>query len=77
MNKIVYVDGLFSDGNAFSIVGKATRAARKAGWTQEQIKDFQSKVTSGSYDNLLATVMEHFADSDDKDAEGYEYEDEE
>ena len=49
-----------TDGNAFAILGKALGTARKAGWTSEQVKDFQSKATNGDYDNLLAVVCEHF-----------------
>ncbi len=48
------------DGNAFAILGLAIRAARKAGWSQEQIDEYKSEATSGDYDNLLAVTMDHF-----------------
>ena len=63
------------DGNAFSILGRCQAAARKAGWTQNEVDDFMNKATSGDYNYLLRTVMEHF--ECDKDADGYYYDDEE
>jgi len=48
------------DGNAFSILGKACREARRAGWSSEKIEKFQKDATSGNYDNLLRVVMEYF-----------------
>lgn len=49
-----------SDGNVFCIIGKARRVARKAGWTAEQIEEFQSEVTSGNYDHAIQTCMKFF-----------------
>ncbi len=48
------------DGNAFVIMGLAQRAARKAGWSAEQIEEYLAKAKSGDYDNLLAVTMEYF-----------------
>ncbi len=48
------------DGNAFMVLGLAARAARRAGWTREQIQEYQAEATSGDYDNLLAVTCEHF-----------------
>jgi hypothetical protein len=48
------------DGNAFAIIGRCRRAAKKAGWTEEQIERFTTEATSGDYDHLLQTVMEYF-----------------
>jgi len=48
------------DGNAFAILARCRKAARKAGWTDEQIKEFMDKATSGDYDNLLRAVMSFF-----------------
>ena len=48
------------DGNAFMILGLALRAARRAGWSQEQIEEYKQKATSGNYDNLLGVTMEYF-----------------
>lgn len=52
------------DGNAFAILGRARRAARKAGWSEERWETFYAEATSRDYDHLLGTVMEWFdADS--------------
>jgi len=48
------------DGNAFVILGACQRAARKAGWGEDQIKSVMNEMTSGDYNNLLATAMKHF-----------------
>lgn len=48
------------DGNAFFILGKAQRAAKKAGWSKEQIDAFMEEAQSGDYNNLLSTCMEYF-----------------
>jgi len=49
-----------TDGNAFSIIGNAQRAARAAGWSEEQIAAFRKLATSGNYDNVLCTCMDFF-----------------
>ena len=46
------------DGNAFAILGRFRRAARKAGWPAEEIEALMEEATSGDYDHLLATIME-------------------
>lgn len=48
------------DGNAFVLMGKAQRAAKKAGWTQQQIDAVMKEARSGDYDHLLQTLMKHF-----------------
>lgn len=48
------------DGNAFAILGRCLKAARKAGWTPEQVQAFRERATSGDYNRLLAAVMEAF-----------------
>lgn len=48
------------DGNAFMILGLAQRAAKKAGWTKEQIDEYMTKAMAGNYDHLLQTTMEYF-----------------
>jgi hypothetical protein len=49
-----------NDGNAFAILGACSQAAKKAGWTKEQLKEFQDKAPSGDYDHLLITACEYF-----------------
>ncbi len=48
------------DGNAFNILGLCRRAARQAGWTQEQIDAVMQEMRSGDYDHLLQTALTHF-----------------
>jgi len=47
------------DGNAFSILGRVTRALRRGGATIDDINEFQREATSGDYDNLLRTVCKY------------------
>jgi hypothetical protein len=46
-----------SDGNAFSILGKVTRAMRKHGILHEEIEAFMAEATTGDYDHMLRTCM--------------------
>lgn len=46
-----------TDGNAFALMGKVTDALRRAGRTQEEIKQFTEEAMSGDYDHLLQTCM--------------------
>jgi hypothetical protein len=48
------------DGNAFMILGRAQRAALKAGWSRCDIAAFMEKARGGDYDHLLQVVMDHF-----------------
>jgi len=48
------------DGNAFAILGRCSKAARRAGLSGDEIKEFTNEATSGDYDNLLMTCMKYF-----------------
>ena len=48
------------DGNAFAILGAARKAARRAGWSNQQIDNYTSAATAGDYGNLLAITMQMF-----------------
>ena len=48
------------DGNAFAIMGRCTRAARKAGLSTQQIEEYMHEATSGDYNHLLTTTMKYF-----------------
>jgi len=48
------------DGNAFNILGLCQRAAKRAGWTKEQIDTVMTEMRAGDYNHLLQTAMEHF-----------------
>jgi hypothetical protein len=45
------------DGNAFAIMGRVTKAMRRAGLGEEAIKQFRTEATAGNYDHLLQTCM--------------------
>lgn len=55
------------DGNAFSIIGRATAAMRRAGLSQNEILMFLDDATSGDYGYLLMTVMNYFTIEEDED----------
>ncbi len=50
------------DGNAFSILGRAKAAMRRAGWPADLQQQVMDEATSGDYDNLLRTMMDYFDD---------------
>src|ERR1035437_4058702 len=50
------------DGNAFNLLGKFTNAVRAANWTSEEVNFVLWKATSGDYNRLLSTLMEHSDD---------------
>jgi len=47
-------------GNAFLIMGRAIKAAQRAGKSKEWIEEYKTKARSGDYDNLLQVTMEYF-----------------
>lgn len=51
---------LGEDGNAFSIIGRARRAGRSAGWTPEQLQAMCDEAMSGDYDHVLQTMFKYF-----------------
>ena len=48
------------DGNTFAILGRARQAAKKAGWTKDQIDAYTNEATAGDYDHLLAVTCDYF-----------------
>lgn len=47
-----------TDGNAYAVMGVVQRALRKAGATEEEIKEYLDESMSGDYGHLLRTAME-------------------
>lgn len=47
------------DGNSFYLMGRFQKAARIAGWTQEQLDKAFTEMKSGNYDHLLQTIMKY------------------
>ena len=48
------------DGNAFTVIGRCCKAARKAGLSEDEIATFMAEATAGDYDHLLQTAMRWF-----------------
>lgn len=49
-----------NDGNAFAVMGACFKAAKKAGWTPEQVEQVRAEMMAGDYDHLLQTAMKFF-----------------
>jgi hypothetical protein len=49
------------DGNAFAILGRVSRIAKREGVSKEEIQQFMDEAMSGDYDHLLRTVMRWFS----------------
>jgi len=47
------------DGNAFNLLGRFQRAAREQGWPAAEINAVIREATSGDYDHLLQTLLQH------------------
>ena len=54
----VKVELVGNDGNAFAILGRVSKALRRAGHG-DAVTQFQADATSGDYDHLLQTCMEY------------------
>lgn len=50
------------DGNAFYLLGSFSSQAKKEKWTKDEIDFVLWKSTSGDYNKLLKTLMEHSSD---------------
>ena len=55
------------DGNAFVIMGRVTKAMKKAGWTEAEIDEYRTKAKYGDYDNLLRVTMDYIEEPDEED----------
>jgi len=53
------------DGNAFFLLGAFQRAAKRQGWTPEEINAVLTEAKRGDYDHLLAVLVEHCKDEED------------
>ena len=47
------------DGNAFAIMGRVTKALKRAGADEEYVTQYIDEATSGNYDHLLCVTMEY------------------
>jgi len=48
------------DGNAFSILGRASKALKRAGLYDEHWDNYHTEATNGDYHHLLRTTMDYF-----------------
>ena len=53
----VEVDLSGEDGNAFFIIGRVSKALRRAGAGASEVEAFRAEAMSGNYDNVLRTCM--------------------
>lgn len=67
MKNRVIMELIGQDGNAFSILGRFQGAARKAGWTPEEIKEVMDEAQSGDYNKLLYVIMQYVDEPEDDD----------
>lgn len=49
------------NGNAYHLIGGWSDAAKKNGWSQEDIDRVIEEATSGDYENLLRVLVAHSA----------------
>lgn len=63
------VNFLLHDGNAFEVLAGFLYAARRAGWTDEQLKEVTTKCMSGDNENLMFTLSQFAVPDDDTDAQ--------
>jgi hypothetical protein len=55
------------DGNCFALLGAFQKAARRQGWSQDEIKIVLDECMKGDYDHLLATLANVCDDEEDVD----------
>jgi hypothetical protein len=61
----VHVKLIGEDGNAFSIIGRVTRAMRKAKVPEAGIKAYKEEAMAGDYDHLLATTVQYVSTTEE------------
>lgn len=57
------------DGNAFSILGRVSKAMRRAGLSRAQTDEYRREATAGDYDHLLRVTMDYVDVDGDDDAD--------
>lgn len=57
MPKPVVLELVGIDGNAWSLMGAFSGAAKKQGWTKDEIKAVTDDCRSGNYDHLLQVLV--------------------
>lgn len=57
--KYVELDLVGTDGNAFAVMGNFQRAARRQGWSAEDIDTVLTEAQKDDYNHLMATITDH------------------
>lgn len=57
--KYVELDLVGTDGNAFAVMGNFQRAARRQGWSAEDIDTVLTEAKKDDYNHLMATITDH------------------
>jgi len=55
----IKIDLTGPDGNAFMLIGMASRWAKQMGWNASEIS---AEMMSGDYEHLLSVMEKHFGD---------------
>jgi hypothetical protein len=53
------------DGNAFAILGKVSKALKRAGNNQKVVDDYLKQAMNGDYDHLLTVTMAFVEESEE------------
>lgn len=75
--KNVELDLVGLNSNAFYLMGAFSKAARRQGWSSEEIDLVLDECRSSDYDHLLQTLICHTIPTADEDNESDNWEDEE
>ncbi len=59
VQKVVSLNLLKVDGNAFSIMGAFRRQAKKENWTDTEIQLVLDEATKSDYNYLLSTILNY------------------
>ncbi len=69
IGKVLNLELVGVDGNAYAIMGVFSRQARREGWTQEEIDQVLEEAQSGDYNHLLSTIMTYCEPQDSQEEE--------
>lgn len=58
-NPKVSLDFYSVEANAYAILGRFDREARRSGWSEEDIKKVITEAKRGDYDHLIQTIMRY------------------
>jgi hypothetical protein len=60
----VFADGLYDDGNIFAIMGKASKALKRAGRAEDATQMIERVTSSTDYGLAVAVIMEYATDEE-------------